>query len=73
MISSIEVDISNLEIGNSLSISDISVPPEIKILSDKNLIIVSVSAPKVNDTVEDEETEDQESSEPEVINEKTEE
>ena len=73
MISSIEVDISNLDIGNSLSISDISVPPEIKILSDENLIIVSVSAPKVNDTVEDEETEDQESSEPEVINEKTEE
>ncbi|MEC8517654.1 MAG: 50S ribosomal protein L25 [Verrucomicrobiota bacterium] len=73
MISSIEVDISNLDIGNSLSISDISVPPEIKILSDENLIIVSVSAPKVNDTVEDEETEDEESSEPEVINEKTEE
>ena len=43
MISSIEVDISNLHIGNSLSISDISVPPEIKILSDENLIIVSVS------------------------------
>ncbi|MEC8313848.1 MAG: 50S ribosomal protein L25 [Verrucomicrobiota bacterium] len=73
VISSIEVDISNLDIGNSLSISDISVPPEIKILSDENLIIVSVSAPKVNDTVEDEETEDEESSEPEVINEKTEE
>ena len=73
MISSIEVDISNLDIGNSLSISDISVPPKIKILSDENLIIVSVSAPKVNDTVEDEETEDEESSEPEVINEKTEE
>jgi len=73
MITSVEVDISNLEIGNTLSVSDINLPSQIKILSDENLLIVSVNAPKVNDSVDAEESESEESSEPEVINEKTEE
>ena len=73
MITSVEVDISNLEIGNTLSVSDIKLPSQIKILSDENLLIVSVNAPKVNDSVDAEDSEAEASSEPEVINEKTEE
>lgn len=73
MITSVEVDVSNLEIGNTLSVSDIKLPSQIKILSDENLLIVSVNAPKVNDSVDAEDSEAEASSEPEVINEKTEE
>ena len=74
MIESIPVDISNLEIGDSLNVSDIIVTSKIKILSDENLQIISINAPKVIDS-SDEETEeaDEASTEPEVITEKNEE
>lgn len=74
MIESIPVDITNLEIGDSLTVSDIIVTSKIKILSDENLQIISINAPKVIDS-SDEETEeaDEVSTEPEVITEKNEE
>lgn len=74
MIESIPVDITNLEIGDSLTVSDITVTSKIKILSDENLQVVSINAPKVVDS-SDEETEeaDEASAEPEVITEKNEE
>ena len=74
MIESIPVDITNLEIGDSLNVSDIIVTSKIKILSDENLQIISINAPKVIDS-SDEETEeaDEASTEPEVITEKNEE
>ena len=74
MIESIPVDITNLEIGDSLTVSDITVTSKIKILSDENLQVISINAPKVIDS-NDEETEeaDEASTEPEVITEKNEE
>ena len=74
MIESIPVDITNLEIGDSLTVSDIIVTSKIKILSDENLQVISINAPKVIDS-SDEETEeaDEVSTEPEVITEKNEE
>ena len=74
MIESIPVDITNLEIGDSLTVSDITVTSKIKILSDENLQVISINAPKVIDS-SDEETEeaDEASAEPEVITEKNEE
>ena len=74
MIESIPVDITNLEIGDSLNVSDIIVTSKIKILSDENLQVISINAPKVIDS-SDEETEepDEASTEPEVITEKNEE
>ena len=74
MIESIPVDITNLEIGDSLTVSDITVSSKIKILSDENLQVISINAPKVIDS-NDEETEeaDEASTEPEVITEKNEE
>ena len=74
MIESIPVDITNLEIGDSLTVSDIIVTSKIKILSDENLQVISINAPKVIDS-SDEETEeaDEASAEPEVITEKNEE
>ena len=74
MIKSIPVDITNLEIGDSLTVSDIIVTSKIKILSDENLQVISINAPKVIDS-SDEETEeaDEVSTEPEVITEKNEE
>ena len=74
MIESIPVDITNLEIGDSLTVSDITVTSKIKILSDENLQVISINAPKVIDS-SDEETEeaDEASTEPEVITEKNEE
>lgn len=74
MIESIPVDITNLEIGDSLTVSDIIVTSKIKILSDENLQVISINAPKVIDS-SDEETEeaDEASTEPEVITEKNEE
>ena len=73
MIESIPVDITNLEIGDSLTVSDITVTSKIKILSDENLQVISINAPKVIDS-SDEETEeaDEASTEPEVITEKNE-
>tara|TARA_B100000927_G_C16469242_1_gene470878 strand:+ start:610 stop:1248 length:639 start_codon:yes stop_codon:yes gene_type:complete len=74
MIESIPVDITNLEIGDSLTVSDITVTSKIKILTDENSQVISINAPKVIDSG-DEETEeaDETSAEPEVITEKNEE
>ncbi len=74
MIESIAVDIANLEIGDSLIVADIKVSSKIKILSDESLQVISINAPKVIDS-NDEEAEDADevSTEPEVITEKNQE
>jgi large subunit ribosomal protein L25 len=41
----IEVDVTNLEIGQSVHIGDIKPPPEVEILGDKNISVISVAAP----------------------------
>tara|TARA_B100000963_G_C22385043_1_gene561854 strand:- start:107 stop:745 length:639 start_codon:yes stop_codon:yes gene_type:complete len=74
MIESIPVDITNLNIGDSLKVSDITVTSKIKILTDENLQVICVNAPKVIDSSDEEAEESNEvSAEPEVITEKNEE
>ena len=70
MVECIEVDVSALEIGQALHVSDVQVDNTLTILTDGEQIVAAVAAPKVvEEEVEAEET----ASEPEVITEKTEE
>jgi large subunit ribosomal protein L25 len=41
----IEVDVTNLEIGQSVHIGDIKPPPHVEILGDKTISVISVAAP----------------------------
>lgn len=65
----LEVDIAALEIGDSLHVSDISVPAGVTILDDLDEVLISVQAPRA----EVEEEVEEEVAEPEVIGEKDEE
>ena len=68
----IEVDISELEIDDRLSVEDISLPEEIEVLDDPNTRIVAVVPPRIEEEpTEEEDIEAQdavdEDAEPEVI------
>ncbi len=64
----VEVDVSALDIGDSLHVRDLSVP-NVKILNDEDLVLCTVSAPRVVELDEEPETEDGVSGdvEPELI------
>jgi large subunit ribosomal protein L25 len=51
----IEVDITDLDIGDSIHLEDISLPGDIEILADTNFTVVTVLAPKVEEEVVEEE------------------
>jgi large subunit ribosomal protein L25 len=53
LVDRIEVDVSGLDIGQSLHIRDISFPPGLRPLDDENLAIVTVAAPTVTAEVEE--------------------
>ncbi|MNJ54195.1 50S ribosomal protein L25 [Paenibacillus bouchesdurhonensis] len=55
--SSITVDISELEIGDSLLVGNIELPPEVTLLSSDNELLVSVVTPRIQ--AEDLETEEE--------------
>jgi large subunit ribosomal protein L25 len=57
LVDKIEVDVSGLDIGQSLHIRDISFPPGLKPLDDEDLAVVTVVAPTVTAEVEEEEAE----------------
>lgn len=63
----IEVEVSHLEIGDSVYVKDLSVPEGIKILNDPEGIVVSVKPPAAEKVVKEEA---EEITEPEVIREK---
>jgi large subunit ribosomal protein L25 len=66
----VEADISELEIGDSISVSQVSVPEGVSVLADPNAKIVLVAAPRVEEVEEvEEEIEGEEGEEPEVISE----
>lgn len=67
----IEVDISNLEIGNSLSVNDVEVTEGVDVITSLDEVIVTIALPT---EAEEEEIEDKEEDilEPEVIGEETE-
>ena len=55
LVDKIEVDVSGLDIGQSLHVRDISFPPGLKPLDDEDLTVVTVVAPTVTVEVEEEE------------------
>jgi large subunit ribosomal protein L25 len=57
LVDKIEVDVSGLDIGQSLHVRDISFPPGLKPLDDEDLTVVTVVAPTVTPEVEEEEEE----------------
>jgi large subunit ribosomal protein L25 len=54
LVDKIEVDVSGLDIGQSLHIRDISFPPGLRSLEDEDLTVVTVVAPTVTAEVEEE-------------------
>jgi large subunit ribosomal protein L25 len=67
----IEVDISQLKLGDSIHIKDLALPPKVKVLNDPGAIILTVAAP-MKEEVPVEAVEGEEKQEPEVIKEKKE-
>jgi large subunit ribosomal protein L25 len=67
----IEVDISNLKIGDVVHIKDIQFPPKVKVLHDPEAIVLSVAEPMKEEVAAP--AEGAEPSEPEVLKEKKEE
>lgn len=65
LIDKIEIDVSGLDVGQSLHIEDISFPPGLKSIEDGNLTIATVVAP----TIEEEKVEEEEEIEEEEIEE----
>jgi large subunit ribosomal protein L25 len=61
-----DLDVSQLAVGESLRVSDIALP-NVTILNDAELSVVSVVPPTVAKTVEEEEAEAAEAAEPEVV------
>lgn len=64
----VAMDVSPLEIGDSLKVSDIRLPEEVKILTEPELIVFTVSPPRL-----EEEPVEEEAAAPEVIGEEEEE
>jgi large subunit ribosomal protein L25 len=67
----IEVDVSNLKIGDSVHIKDVIFPPKVKVLHEPETILLSVAAP-IKEEVVAAPVEGEEKQEPEVIKEKKE-
>lgn len=65
MLSHIDVDISALEIGGSLSVEDISLDEDYKVLTPLDTVVATVTAPRAEE--EEVEGEEEEQAEPEVI------
>ncbi len=70
LIEEIEVDISNLKVGDSIRVSDLDIPESVKILTDLDEVVVGVKAPRAEEVTTTEEAEEE--IEPEAIKEKSE-
>ncbi|WP_028306557.1 50S ribosomal protein L25/general stress protein Ctc [Desulfitibacter alkalitolerans] len=53
---SIEVDITNLQIGDSITAADVQTPDKVEIVEDPSTVVVSVSAPRAEEEAEEAET-----------------
>jgi large subunit ribosomal protein L25 len=51
----IEVDITDLDVGDSIHVEDISLPGDVEILAETNFTVVTVLAPKIEEEVVEEE------------------
>jgi large subunit ribosomal protein L25 len=70
LVESIEIDVSEMEIGDSLHVSDLKLSAKLKLLGDEDAIVVAVSAPRAEEEETEEGSEEIAGAEPEVINEK---
>jgi len=68
----IEVDVSQLKIGDSIHIKDLVLPEGVKVVNDPTAIVLSVAAPMKAEEVPAAPVEGEEKAEPEVIKEKKE-
>lgn len=64
---SVDIDISELAIGDSVSVSDIRDKFSFEILNDDDFLLISVTAPRTEEELEELETTDEGEEEPEVI------
>jgi large subunit ribosomal protein L25 len=69
LVDSFEVDVSALEIGQSLQVSDLDLGARYKLMVDETAIVAAVSGPRAE---EEDEEEEADTDEPEVIGEKKE-
>jgi len=60
---SIEIDITNLDIGDSIHVADIPRQSDIEFLGDENFTVVTIISPKIEEEVEPEEEEVEEGEE----------
>lgn len=70
--SALELDVEGMQIGDTKSVTDITLPAGVALITDAEQTVVSVSAP-TEEPAEDEATEGDEVAEPEVIGEEAEE
>ncbi len=73
LVENFEVDVSALEIGQSLHVSELSLGAKFKVLADEEAIVAAVHGPQAEEEPEEEEGEAGAAGEPEVIGEKKEE
>ncbi|ANU15767.1 50S ribosomal protein L25/general stress protein Ctc [Planococcus maritimus] len=64
---SVDIDVSELEIGDSVSVSDIRDKFSFEILNDDDFLLISVTAPRTEEELEELETTDEGEEEPEVV------
>ena len=62
----IEIEVAHMKIGDTVYVKDLVVPPAVKVLSDPELTVLSISPPAKEEVVE-EAVEGEETAEPEVI------
>jgi large subunit ribosomal protein L25 len=70
IVESVEIDVSEMEIGTALHIGDLELGSNFKILADEGAIVATVAEPRVEEEEDEEVSADAASAEPEVINEK---
>jgi large subunit ribosomal protein L25 len=56
----LEIDVSELDIGSSTSVADITAPPGVTIVTEPEIVVASVVAPSVEEVVEEPEEGDEE-------------
>ncbi|MCB1125211.1 MAG: 50S ribosomal protein L25 [Verrucomicrobiae bacterium] len=63
----LEIDVSGLQVGDSITVADLKLPEGIEVLDDAEVTVILVAAPKTESETTEAPTEGGESAEPEVI------